>query len=119
VVSGCLGCVGSVGVVGGLCVSCVSDDVEVWKLRSACLPPGVFRMTDLMRGVGANCTLHIWRGQGFVVVGGSHSWHVHPLIRMSWPIGVGWGRQCACTHRRQRSHCRILGSLESSSPRWH
>ena len=118
-VSGCLGCVSSVGVVGGLCVMCVSDGVEVWKLRSACLPLGVFRMTDLMCGDGVNCTLHILWGQGFVVVGGSHSWHVHPSIRMSWSIGVGWGRQCAWTRRRQRSHCKRLGSLESPSPRWH
>ena len=58
-VSGCLGCVRSVGDVGGLCVLCVSGGVGVWKLRNACLPPGVFRMTDLMCGVGANCTLHI------------------------------------------------------------
>ncbi len=97
-VSGCLGCVRSVGVVDGLCVMCVSDGVEVGKLRSACLPPGVFRMTDLMCGVGANCTLHIWRGQEFVVVGGSHPWHVHPSIKMNWSIGVGWDRQCVCTH---------------------
>ena len=118
-VSGCLGCVRYVVIVGGLCVMCVSDGVGVWKLCSACLPPGVFRMTDLMCGVGANCTLHIWWGQGFVDVGGSHSWHVHPSIRMSWSIDVGWGRQCAYTHRRQRSHCMRLGSLESPSPSWH
>ena len=32
-VSGCLECVRSVGVVGGLCVLCISDGVDVWKLR--------------------------------------------------------------------------------------
>ena len=51
--------------------------------------------------------------------GGSHSWQVHPSIKMSWSIGVGWGRQWAWTHRRHRSHCNRLGSLESPSPRWH
>jgi hypothetical protein len=119
VVSEFLGCVGFVGVVGGLRVMCVSVGVEVWRSRSACLPPGIFWMTDLVCGVGVNCTLHIWWGQGFVIVGGSHSWHVHPSIRMSWFIGVGWGRQCACIHLRHRSHCRRSGSLESPSPWWH
>ncbi len=118
-VSGCLWCVSSVFVVCGLCVMCVSDVVEVRKLCSACLPPGVFRITALVCGVGANCILHIWWGQGFVDVGGSHSWHVHPSIRMNWSIGVGWGRQCACIPRRHRSHCRRLGSLESPSPSWY
>ncbi len=55
----CLGCVGFVGVVGVLRVTCVSDGVGVWKSRSACLPPDVFRMTDLVCGVGVICTLHI------------------------------------------------------------
>ena len=59
VVSECLAFVGFVGVVGGLCVMCVSVGVGVWKSRSACFPPGVFRMTDLVCGVGVNCTLHI------------------------------------------------------------
>ena len=58
-VSECLGCDGFVGVVGGLRVMCVSVGVGVWNSRSACLPPGVFRMADLVCGVGVNCTLHI------------------------------------------------------------
>ena len=51
--------------------------------------------------------------------GESHSWHVHPSITMSLSIGVGWGRQWAWIHRKHRSHCNRLGSLESPSPKWH
>ncbi len=51
--------------------------------------------------------------------GGSHSWQVHPSTKMSLSIGVGWGRQWAWTHRKHRSHCNRLGSLECPSPRWH
>ncbi len=91
----------------------------VWKLCRACLFPRHFWINDLVCGVGANCIVHIRWGHGFVVVGGSHSWHVHPSIKMSWSIGVSWCRQCARFRRRHRSHCRRLGSLESPSPRWH
>ena len=90
----------------------------VWKLCSDCLPLGHFLITYLVCGVGANCIVHILWGHGFVVVGGSHSWHVHLSIKISWSIGLGWGRQWAWIHRKQSSHCRRLGSLESPSPRW-
>jgi hypothetical protein len=117
--SGCLSFVVSFFGIGMLCGVWLSFVGLVWNLYSACLPPGHFWIADLVCGVGVNCIVHIWWGHGFVVVGGSHSWHVHPSIKMSWFIGVGWGRQWAWIHRRHRSHCSRLGSLESPSPRWH
>ena len=42
-----------------------------------------------MCGVGVSCIVHIWWGHGFVVVGGLHSWHVHPSTKMSCSIGMG------------------------------
>ena len=118
--SGCLSFVVSLLCNNMLCGIRFSFVRLVWKLCSACLPPGHFWIADdLVCGVGVNCIVHIWWGHGFVFVGGSHSWHVHPSIRMSWFIGVGCGKQWAWIHRRHRSHCRRLGSLESPSPRWH
>jgi len=52
-------------------------------------------MVDLVCGVGAKCIVNNMWGYGFVVDGGSHSWHVHPSIKISCSIGVGCGRQCA------------------------
>ena len=90
---GCLSFVVSFFGIGMLCGVCLSFVGLVWNLYSACLPPGHFWIADLVCGVGVNCIVHIWWGHGFVVVGGSHSWHVHPSIKMSLFIGVGWGRQ--------------------------
>ena len=117
--SGGLSFVGSFIGIGGLWGGWLSIIGLIWILCSACLPPVHFWIADLVCGVGANCIVHIWWEHGFVIVGGSHSWHVHPSIKMSWSIDVGWGRQWAWIHRRRRSHCRRLGSLESPSPRWH
>ena len=76
-------------------------------------------MAALVCAVGASCIVHNWCGQGSVVDGGSHSWQVHPSIKTSWAIGVGWDRQWAWTHLRHRSHCNRLRALESPSPWWH